>query len=68
MSSPSCTSTTSNRWYAKFPLDAYALGPFEFEDPVEEDEVWARVSTWEGAPVEQLKDAGVAIWPGGATV
>jgi len=28
--------TVSKAWYAKFPLDAYALGPFRFEKPLTE--------------------------------
>jgi hypothetical protein len=34
----------SCRWYVKFPLDAYALGPVSFDYPVSEKVVrdWAR--------------------------
>jgi len=29
----------AKRWYIKFPLDVYALGPVDFENPVGETEV-----------------------------
>ncbi len=38
----------SKRWYVKFPLDAYALGPVRFEAEVGEAEVRAWAREWEG--------------------
>ncbi len=29
----------SKKWYIKFPLDAYAMGPIEFREPVDEEYV-----------------------------
>jgi len=50
----------AKRWYVKFPRDAYALGPVEFEEPVDEAGArkWAR--EWEG--VRRLP-AGFKCWP-----
>ena len=47
-------------WYVKFPLDAYALGPLEFSEPVSEKEVreWARSLD----KVERLP-RGFQCWP-----
>ena len=50
----------SKLWYIKFPLDAYALGPLRFLDPVEEPEVrkWAR--KFEGC---KRLPRGFQCWP-----
>jgi hypothetical protein len=53
------TEQKRNRWYVKFPLDAYAMGPVDFHDEATEKEVrqWAR--KWEG--VKRLP-RGFACW------
>lgn len=33
----------SKAWYAKFPLDAYALGPFRYEEEISEKEFRKRL-------------------------
>lgn len=50
----------SKRWYVKFPLDAYALGPVKFSKPVGERKVreWAR--WFEGVSRLPL---GFGCWP-----
>jgi hypothetical protein len=50
--------TTSNAWYAKFPPDAYALGPFRFEKPITERAFREYLRKWEGC--KRLKN--VQIW------
>jgi len=42
----------AKKWYIKFPLDAYALGPVTFENEVDEIEVRKYAKRWEG--VKQL--------------
>lgn len=50
----------SKRWYMKFPLDAYALGPVHFGKPVNEREVRAFARLFEGC--ERLP-RGFQCWP-----
>jgi hypothetical protein len=38
----------AKRWYIKFPLDVYALGPVEFEKPVGEKKVREYAREFEG--------------------
>jgi len=38
----------AKKWYIKFPLDAYALGPVEFDKPVGEKEVREYARKFEG--------------------
>jgi len=40
--------TKSKAWYIKFPLDAYALGPMRFPEPVDEKEVRQQTRELEG--------------------
>ena len=47
-------------WYIKYPLDAYALGPMRYEDPVGADRVIEDAT-------EQFGEAPAAIWPTGHT-
>ena len=44
----------SKAWYIKFPLDAYAMGPVRFEEPVDEQEVREYARKFAG--VTQLPD------------
>ena len=41
-------SRKSTRWAAKFPLDAYMLGPFEFAEPIDEREFRSYLRDWHG--------------------
>jgi hypothetical protein len=50
----------SKAWYAKFPLDAYALGPFRYDDEITEEEFRGRLRKWEG--VKRLP-MGTQVWP-----
>ena len=50
--------TMSNAWYAKFPLDVYALGPFRFKNPITETAFRKFLRQWEGSK----KLIGVQIW------
>jgi hypothetical protein len=50
----------SQAWYVHFPNDAYALGPFRFDEPVTEREARAYVRAWEG--VKRLP-RGTEFWP-----
>ena len=52
--------TISNRWYVKFPLDAYALGPFEFTRSVCTRACRAYVRRWAG--IRRLP-RGTQVWP-----
>ena len=52
----------AKRWYLKFPLDAYALGPVEFEKPVDEQEARKYARKFEG--VTRLP-RGFQCWPAG---
>ena len=36
----------SNRWYCHFPGDAYAMGVWEFGNPINEKEFRAHVREW----------------------
>jgi hypothetical protein len=49
-----------NWWYIKFPLDAYALGPVQFEKPVEEKEVREYARKFDG--ISRLP-RGFQCWP-----
>ena len=51
-------SAKSKAWYAHFPLDAYALGPFRFKKPLSEREFRTYLREWEG--IKRL--TGVGIW------
>jgi hypothetical protein len=50
----------SKKWYCKFPLDAYALGPWDFEYPITEAEFREYIRKWEG--VKRLP-RGFQCWP-----
>jgi len=50
----------SKAWFALFPLDAYALGPFRFEKEMTESEFREYLRDWEG--VKRLPKK-VQIWP-----
>ena len=50
--------TVSNAWYAKFPLDAYALGPIRFEKPITEKAFRDYLRKWEGCK----RLTNVQIW------
>ena len=50
----------AKRWYIKFPLDVYALGPVEFEQPVKEKEVRIYARKFEGC--SRLPN-GFKCWP-----
>lgn len=50
----------AKRWYVQFPQDAYALGPVEFDEEVDESEVRAYMRDWEG--IKRLP-AGFECWP-----
>ena len=50
----------AKRWYIKFPLDVYAMGPVEFENSVGEKEVRKYARKWEG--VKRLP-MGFQCWP-----
>ena len=52
--------TISTRWYVKFPLDAYALGPFQFARPVCARACRAYVRQWAG--IRRLP-RGTQVWP-----
>ena len=52
------TKITSKAWYAKFPLDAYAIGPFRFENPITELAFRKHLRKWEGCK----RLIGVQIW------
>ena len=47
-------------WYVHFPADAYALGPFRFERPVNEREARAHVRDWD--KISRLPQ-GTELWP-----
>lgn len=49
----------SSAWFAHWKPDAYALGPFRFEKPVNEREARAYIRKWAG--VKTLH--GWAVWP-----
>lgn len=59
--------TKSRAWYAKFPPDAYALGPFRFDKPVTETEARAYIREWESdfcnlsTPMKRLP-RGTQVW------
>jgi len=38
----------AKRWYIKFPMDAYAMGPVEFKEPVNERAVRKYAREFEG--------------------
>jgi hypothetical protein len=50
------------KWYIKFPLDVYALGPVEFVNPVGEKEVRKYAREFEGCT--RLPN-GFQCWPAG---
>ncbi|GEM_PF-645306 len=50
----------SKAWFAKFPLDAYALGPFRFETEKNEKEFKKYLKEWES--VKRLPK-NLEIWP-----
>jgi len=50
----------AKRWYIKFPLDAYAMGPIDFEKEVNEKFVREYTRKWEG--VKRLPQ-GFQCWP-----
>ena len=50
----------SKAWYALFPADAYALGPFRFEVEMTEKDFRKYLREWEG--VKRLPEK-VQVWP-----
>ncbi len=50
----------SKAWYALFPMDAYALGPFRFEMTITEKQFKKYLRKWEG--VKRLPRS-IQIWP-----
>jgi len=50
----------AKRWYLKFPLDAYALGPVDFDKPVNEQKAREYARKFEG--VTRLP-RGFQCWP-----
>ena len=48
------------RWYVKYPLDAYALGPYQFDEMVGSDKV-IEVAT------KQFGEPPTEVWPDGPT-
>jgi len=50
----------SKAWYALFPADAYALGPFRFDVEMTETEFRKYLREWEG--VDRLPKK-VQVWP-----
>jgi len=54
------TTKSHRRWYIKFPQDVYAMGPVDFEKPVEEKAVRKYARGWEG--VSRLPN-GFECWP-----
>jgi len=55
-----CNMKKSEAWYALFPLDVYALGPFRFTKEKSEHEFREYLREWEG--VKRLPK-GVEVWP-----
>ena len=57
--------TKAKAWYAHFPGDAYALGPFRFDEPVTERQARAEIlewhSFWIGKEIKRLPN-GFQIW------
>jgi hypothetical protein len=51
---------TSDAWYVMYPLDAYAMGPYRFEEPVTADVVVGRAQ-------EQFGERPCSLWPDGPT-
>ena len=49
-----------NKWYIKFPMDAYALGPVDFGKPVSEKEVRQYARDFEGC---KRLPIGFECWP-----
>jgi hypothetical protein len=49
-----------NKWYIKFPLDAYALGPVEFDHEVDEQEVRQYARDFDGC---KRLPIGFECWP-----
>ena len=45
-------------WYVMYPLDAYALGPYRFDEPVTADVAIERAT-------EQFGEPPASIWPDG---
>ena len=54
-------SAKSKAWYVHFPEDAYALGPFRFNEPVTEEQARAEVRDWVGKELKRLPN-GFQIW------
>jgi len=57
----------SSAWYAFFPGDVYALGPFRFEQPITERDFRAYLrqdfcETWWGYEPKR-PPVGVQVWP-----
>lgn len=50
----------ANRWFIKFPLDAYAMGPVDFGKPVGIEAVRKYAREWEG--IKRLP-RGFECWP-----
>ena len=48
------------RWYIKYPLDAYALGPLEFAEPVSAEQAVEQAES-------QFGEKPREVWPDGPT-
>lgn len=55
------SATAARAWYVMYPLDAYALGPYRFNEPVTADVVSDRA-------MEQFGERPCQIWPEGPTL
>jgi hypothetical protein len=55
----------SARWYVKFPLDAYALGPLRFDCPVDERGARAEARRFHHGIQHQDRPLprGTQVWP-----
>ena len=55
----------SSAWYVKFTLDAYALGPFRFPEPVTEAEARAEARRFHHGLEHQDRPLprGTQLWP-----
>lgn len=61
MAEVTCTEHRLARaWYIKYPVDAYALGPYRYDKPVSAD-----VASYQA--LQQFGERPSAIWPDGPT-
>ncbi len=55
----------AKKWYIKFPLDAYAMGPIEFREPVDERRIRKYAREFSG--YKRLPH-GFSCWTTGETI